>query len=120
MRPEVDLSIALLFREMFFVGMAQVEKLQRALEQVIDIFLAGLMRGEELVQIKVWETAIGHTRRQDFAQSPRIDGAEPANLFEYNALQRIVEDTGIKQFTDFLTRTALNQHRAEQPKRISL
>lgn len=54
----------LLIRPIFRVRMAEIEKLQRAFKQVIDFFLAYLMRGQKFVQVEVRETAVGHPRGQ--------------------------------------------------------
>jgi hypothetical protein len=58
-----------LFRELFFVRMAEVEKLKHALKKFIDIGLRGLVRRKEFVQVKVRKPAIGHTRRKKLPQS---------------------------------------------------
>jgi hypothetical protein len=109
-----------LIRELFFVGIAEVEELQSALEELIDFIFADFVRRKQGAQIEIGEAAIGDAGRQKFAQATRLDGTESANLFEYHAAQRILEDSGIEQFADFGPRAALNQHRAKKAQGIPL
>jgi hypothetical protein len=53
----------------FFVGMAQVEQLQSALEELIDFIFADFVRREQGVKIEIREAAIGHASRQKCAQT---------------------------------------------------
>ena len=66
----------------FLVGMAQVEELQCALEELVDFVFADFVRREQSVKIEIRETAIGNACGKKFPQAARLDGAEPANFFE--------------------------------------
>src|SRR2546425_1373242 len=61
--------IALLIRQVIFVRMTEIEKLQSALEKLIDLFLANLVRGEEVAKVEIRESAIGHAGRQKLPRS---------------------------------------------------
>jgi len=60
---------------MFLVWMTEIEKLQNAFKQLIDLFFADLVRSEELFQVEVRESAIGYSRGQKSSQAAGIDGA---------------------------------------------
>jgi hypothetical protein len=107
-----------LVRESFFVGMAQVEQLQSALEELIDFRFADFVRREQGVKIEIGKAAIGHAGRQQFAQAARLDGTERANFLENHTAERVLKNTGIKQFADFGPRSTLNQHGAEKTQGI--
>src|SRR6266571_367728 len=112
--------IALLIRVVIFVRMAEIEKLQSALEKLIDVLLADLVRGEELAKVEIRESAIGHAGRQKLPQAAGINRTEFADFFEDHSLQRVLENTGIEQPADLDARPALDQHRAEKPQRVFL
>src|SRR5712692_951552 len=100
--------------------MAEVEKLQRALKKMIDLFFADLVRSEQLLQVEVREASIGHPRRQKFPQAAGIDGSECPDFFEDHALKWVFKYSGIEQPANLKARPALDQHRAEKPQRVSL
>ena len=58
-----------LFRELFFVRMALIEKPKHALKKFIDIGLSGLVRRKEFGQVKVRKPTVGNTRRKKLPQS---------------------------------------------------
>src|SRR3989441_5871577 len=109
--------IALLFREVIFVRMTEIEKLQSALEKLIDLFLANLVRGEEVAKVEIRESAIGHAGRQKLPQAAGINRTEFADFFEDHTLQRVLENAGVEEPADLDARPALDQHRAEKPQR---
>ena len=109
-----------LIHETSLVWMAEVEELQGALKELIDLLFRDLVRGEQFVQVEVGKSAIGHTRRQKFPQAPRIDGSQLADFFENHAMQRIIKHDGIEQFADFRARPALDQHRAKKSQGVFL
>src|SRR6266480_3986676 len=82
--------MAMLIHGTSIVGMTEIEKLQRALKKLIDLFFADFARGEQFVQV------------------------------EHRALQGVPKDTGIKQLAELNARPALDQHRAKKPKSVSL
>jgi hypothetical protein len=98
--------------------MAQIEKLERALEELVYLFFTDLVRRQEFMQIEVGESAIGDAGRKEFPQAARIDGTQLANFFEDYAAQGILEDRGIEQFADFSAGSALNQDRAQKAQRV--
>ena len=70
---------------------------------------------EELVQVKLRETAIGHARGKKLPQAARFDGAQCTNFFEDNAPQWIVKNSRIEQPANFQACAGLQQHRAKEP-----
>src|SRR6266705_552587 len=112
--------IAVSIHEVFLVWMTKIEKLQHALKQLIDLFLADLVRGEELVQVEARKSAIGHARGQERPQPAGINGPHFADFLEENALQRIFKNGRIEQFANFGSRTALDQDRAQKAQSVSL
>src|SRR5690349_22587182 len=86
---------ATLIMECFLVGMAQIEQLQRALKELIDLFFADLVRGQKRPQVEIGESAIGDASREKFAQAARIDGAKVTNLFKDYAAQGVVRSVGV-------------------------
>jgi hypothetical protein len=112
--------IAPLIDKAFLVWMAEIEKLQDAFKELIDLFLANLVRSEELLQVEVRESAVGYSRGQERPQPARIDRAQLANFFENHALQSIIKHTGIEQLANLNTRAALDQDRAEKAQRVFL
>src|SRR5260370_26473786 len=92
--------IALLIREVVFVRMAEIEKLQSALEKLIDLFLADLVRGEEVAKVEIRKSAIGPAGRQKLPQAAGINRTEFADLFEDHSLQWVLENTGIEEPAD--------------------
>src|SRR5260370_20362812 len=105
--------IAVSIHEMFLVWMTKIEKLQDTLKQLIDLFLADLVWGEELVQIEVWKSSNGHARGQEHPQAAGINGSKLADFLGDSALQRIFKDSQIEQIANFEARAALDQNRAE-------
>jgi len=55
-------------RELLFVWMAAIEKLQRALEQLLNIFLGGLVGRKKFMQIEIGEAPVGDPPREKFSQ----------------------------------------------------
>src|SRR5438477_35443 len=100
--------------------MAEIEKLQRALKKLVDLFFADLVWSEEFVQVEVWKAAVGHTRRQEFPQAAGINRSQLADFFKHHALQRIVKDAGVEQFANLNARSALDQHRAQKAQGVFL
>src|SRR5260370_37670354 len=84
--------IAVSIHEMFLVWMTKIEKLQHALKQLIDFFLADLVRGEHVVEVEVRESAMGQARGQKGPQAAGINGSHFADFLEENALQRIFKN----------------------------
>ena len=72
-RGEVFCVIARLVPEIFFPGMAQIEKLQGAFEELVDFFFADFLGGKEGVKIEVGKTARGDARGKKLAQAAGID-----------------------------------------------
>src|SRR5438046_2582922 len=103
-----------------FVVMTKIEKLQRTLKKLIDLFFADFARGEQFVQIEVWESAIRHSGRQKFPQAAGFNRSQVANFLEHRALQGVPKDTGIKQLAELNARPALDQHRAKKAQSVSL
>ena len=87
---------------------------------IVDLGLIYLMRREELAQVKFRKTAIGDPRGKKLPQAARFDGAQRTNFFEDNAPQWIVKNSGIEQPANFQACAGLEQHRAEEPQRVSL
>src|SRR5216683_6174426 len=112
--------IAVSIHEMFLVRMTKIEKLQHALKQLIDLFLADLVRGEEVVQVEVRKSAIGQARGQERPQAAGINGTHFADFLEENALQRIFKNGRIEQFANFGPRPALDQDRAQKAQSVFL
>ena len=112
--------MAMLIHGTSFVGMTEIEKLQRALKKLTDLFFADFARGEQFVQVEVRESAICHSRRQEFPQAAGFNGSQIADFLEHRALQGVPKDTGIKQLAELNARPALDQHRAKKPKSVSL
>ncbi|PYU66974.1 MAG: hypothetical protein DMG49_20310 [Acidobacteria bacterium] len=100
--------------------MAEIKKLQGTLKQLIDFFLADLVRSEELVQVEVRESAIGYTRGQECPQAAGINGSHFADFLENNALQLVFKNIRIKQLADLNASSALDQHRAEKAQGVFL
>jgi len=100
--------IALSIHKMFLVRMAEIEKLQHTFKQLVDLFLADFVGSEEFFQVEIRESTIGYSRGQERPQAAGIDRAQLANFLEDRALQRIVKDTGIEQFTNLNPRPALD------------
>ena len=122
-RPQVRTArvvIAPLIDKTFLVWMTEIEKLQDAFKQLIDFFLADLVRSEELLEVEVWESAIGYPRGQQRAQAAGINRAQLANFLENRALQRIIKDSGIEQLANLNACPALDQNRAEKTQRVFL
>ncbi len=103
-----------------FVGMTEIEKLQRTLKKLIDLFFADFARGEQFVQIEVSEPTIRHPGRQKFPQVAGFNRSQVADFFEHRALQGVPKDTRIKQFAELNARPALDQHRAKKAQSVSL
>ncbi len=118
-RREASDAVPLICR-VFFIGVAIIEELQSALKQLIDLFLADLMRREQFMEIKVWESTIGHTRGQKFAQLAGIDRAQQTDFLEHRTPQGILEDGGIEQSANLGAGSGLDQHGTEQPQRVFL
>src|SRR5436853_6340777 len=112
--------MARLFYGKPFIRMAEIEKLQRAFKELVDLFFADLVRSKEFVQVEVWKAAVGHARGQKLPQAAGIDGPQLADFFKHHALQGIVKDTGIEQFTNLNARSALDQHGTEKAQRVFL
>jgi hypothetical protein len=74
-RRGVFCVIARLVPEILFPGMAQIEKLQGAFEELVDFFFADFLGGKEGVEIEVGKTARGDARGKKLAQAAGIDGA---------------------------------------------
>jgi len=55
-------------RELLLVGMASIEELQRALKQLLNIFLSGLVRRKKFVQIELGKPAVRDSCGQEFPQ----------------------------------------------------
>src|SRR2546430_309543 len=115
----VLLVTAKLIMKGFLVRMAQIEQLQRALKELINLFLADFLRGQKRLQVEVGKSAIGNAGRNKFAQAARINGAKFANLLEHHTAQGILKYAGIEQPANFSARSAFDQHRAQEAQRIS-
>src|SRR5260370_21323598 len=89
--------MARLFYGKFFVRMAEIEKQQHIVKKLIDLSFADLVRSEEVVQVEIRESAIGHTRGQERPQVAGVHGAQLPGFLEYHALQGVVKDTRIQQ-----------------------
>ena len=113
---KIDFSI----RELFFVGMAAVEQLQRALEQLLYIFFGSLMGRKKFVQVKIREAPVGYSAREQLPQSARFNAAEIADFLENDSLQRVVKNRRIEQAANLRARSALQQNGAQQPQGIAL
>ncbi len=100
--------------------MAEIEKLQRTLKELIDLFFAHFVWGEQFLQVEVRKSAVGYARRQKFPQAAGIDGSKFSDFFKDHALQRIFEDPGIKQFADLDAGPALDQYRAQEAQGVAL
>src|SRR5260370_24167066 len=100
--------------------MSEIEKLQHAFKKLIDLFLADLVRREELFQVEVWESAIGYSRGQERAQAAGINRAPLANFLENGALQRIVKDAWVKQLANLNPRAAFDQDPTEKAQGVFL
>jgi hypothetical protein len=105
---------------MSFVWLAEVEKLQRALKEMVDFLFTHFAWSEQLLQVEVREAAVGDTGWQEFPQAAGIDGSQLADFFEDHALQRVFKHTGIEQLANLHARPALDQHRAEKAQRVFL
>src|SRR6266404_9336429 len=116
----VAVVMAMLIHGTSFVGMTEIEKLQRARKKLIDLFFADFARGEQFVQIEVRESAIRHPGRQKFPQAAGFNGSQVANFLEHRALQGVPKDARIKQLAELNARPALDQHRAKKPQSVSL
>jgi len=103
-----------------FVGMTEIEKLQRALKKLIDLFFADFAWGQQFVQIEVRESAIRYPGRQEFPQASGFNGSQVTDFLEHRALQGVPKDTGIKQLAELNARPALDQHRAKKAQGVSL
>src|SRR5258706_391034 len=112
--------IGWLVRPAFYVRVAEVEQSQRTFKEIIDFFFIHFVRGEQLSQIEIRETAVGHAGWQKFAQSPRVNRSHVANLFENHPVHGIIKHAGIQQLADLRARPALDQHRAKKAQRIFL
>ena len=99
--------------------MAAIEKLQRTLKELSDLFFADFMWGEQLVQVEVRKSAIRHLSREKLPQAAGTDGSEVSDFFEDHALQWIFEDAWIEQIAYLNARPALDQHGAEKTQRVS-
>src|SRR6266852_8813535 len=97
---KVEDFIGWLIRRTFFFRVAEIQKLQRTLKELIDLFSTGFARGQHCVEIEVRESSIGHARRKKFAQAARIDGSQRADFSEAQPLQRLFKDTGIEQLAN--------------------
>ena len=100
--------------------MAEIEKLQRAFKKVIDFFFGDFVRGEQFLQVEIWEAAVGHAGGQKRAEVAGVNRAHATDFLENDAMQRVCKDTGIKQLADLQAGTALDQHRAEKTQGIPL
>src|SRR5258708_32720110 len=89
--------MARLFYGKFFVRMAEIEKPQHIVEKLIDLSFADLVRSEEVIQVEIRKSAIGHSRGQKRPQAAGGDGAQLADFLEYPALQGGVQDTRSEQ-----------------------
>src|SRR5712691_6699992 len=112
--------IGWLVRPAFYVRVAEVEQLQRAFKQMIDFFFTHVVRREQLSQIEIWETAVGHAGWQKFAQAAGVNQSHVANLFENRLVHGVFKHGGIQELTDLRARPALDQHRAKKAQRIFL
>ena len=99
--------------------MAAIEKPQGALKELVDLFFGCFVRGEQLLQVEVRKSAVGHPRREKLPQATGTDGSEVSDFFEDHALQWIFEDAWIEQIAYLNARPALDQHRAEKAQGVS-
>src|SRR5260370_9147673 len=81
--------IAVSIHEMFLVWMTKIEKLQHALKQLIDCFLADLVRAEEGVEVEARESAMGQARGQKGPPAARINGSHVADFLDETAFHAI-------------------------------
>src|SRR5205823_4415288 len=115
----VLLVTAKLIMKGVLVRMAQIEQLQRALKELIDLSLADFLRGQKRLQVEVGKSAIRNAGRKKFAQAARINGTKFANLLEHHAVKGILKHAGIEQPANLSARSAFDQHRAQEAQRIS-
>ncbi|HVH70211.1 MAG TPA: hypothetical protein VNB49_03760 [Candidatus Dormibacteraeota bacterium] len=97
--------------ERLLVRVTQIEELQGALEELVDLLFTGFVEGEESLKVEVRKSAVRDARREKLAQAAGIDGAKLSNLFEDDAAERILEDVWIEQTADFAPRSSLDQDR---------
>src|SRR5438270_13567089 len=111
--------MAMLIHGTSFVGMTEIEKLQGTLKKLIDLFFADFARGQQFVQIEVWEPAIRHPGRQKFPQATGFNRSQVADFFEHRALQGSPKNTRMKQFAELNARPARDHNRAKKAQRVS-
>src|SRR6266478_864430 len=116
----VAVVMAMLIHGTSFVGMTEIEKLQRARKKLIDLFFADFARGEQFVPIEVRESAIRHPGRQKFPQAAGLNGSQISDFLEHRALKGVPKDTGIKQLAELNASPALDQHRAKKAQSVPL
>ena len=99
--------------------MAQVKKLERTFEKLIDFGLTDFVWREERVKIEIGKAAIGDARGKEFAEAAGFDGAERANFFEHDAAQRILKNGGIELLADLRASAAFDEHRAQEAQSVA-
>src|SRR6266404_671450 len=85
----VAVVMTMLIHGTSFVGMTEIEKLQRTLKKLIDLFFADFARGEQFVQIEVSEPTIRHPGRQKFPQVAGFNRSQVAVFEEIRDLGSI-------------------------------
>jgi hypothetical protein len=107
-----------LIRKRFFVGIAQIEELQSAFKELVDLFFGDFVRREERLKVEVGKSAIGHAGREQFAQMVGLDRAKLANFFEDHAAEWITENAWRERLADFRARAALDQDGTKKPQGV--
>ncbi|PYT72534.1 MAG: hypothetical protein DMG39_09540 [Acidobacteria bacterium] len=82
--------------------MTQIEELQGALEELVNLLFADFVRSKKSVKVEVGESAIRNPRWEKLAQAAGLDGTELANLLEDDSPQGILEDVWVEQAADFV------------------
>src|SRR5689334_1295803 len=114
-----DLAVIVrLIMEHFLVRMAQIEELQGAFKELIDLLLADFVRGEEGVKVEIRESAVSDAGREQLAQPAGIDRTELANFFEDYAAQWILKNAWFEQTADLTASSALDQDGAQEAQRV--
>ena len=107
-------------RELLFVWMAAIEKLQRALEPLRYIFLGGQVGRKKFMKIEDGEAPVGDPPGEKLSKLAGFHAAQSTDLLEDDTLQRILKNCGIEQAANLKARATLEQNGAEQAQCVSL
>ena len=100
--------------------MTHVQKLKGALEKLIDLSFADLVRGKKRMKIEIRKAAIGDAGGKKFAEAPGFDGTEKANFLEDDAAQRVLKNGSVEQAADFGAGTTFDEHGAQEAQSVAL